>query len=310
MKDNIEVLRVDPKRNSNQFNYIDHENFNLKDSTINESTIGDIIEKDPSKIGLGECEIIRRERHQGNRVLDFLIQQEDEDIRYEVELQLGKADWSHICRSILYWSKERKKTPQYRHFPVLIAEEISQKHLELISYFNSPMIIIKMQGNIINNKDYILDFDILLDGRDSDPVSDECDDDKSSLTVDEEYWKKKGCPLTTDLLKKVFQIVTDINPNFEKNWKKHHIGLREINGSAKNFVSFKTRKEFLTLEIKMERDKKFDEMIEENDLDMFYKPEHKIYRYRIRSLKDFEENRNNIHYFIEAAYNRRMSKEQ
>ena len=99
MKDNIEVLRVDPKRNSNQFNYIDHENFNLKDSTINESTIGDIIEKDPSKIGLGECEIIRRERHQGNRVLDFLIQQEDEDIRYEVELQLGKADWSHICRS-------------------------------------------------------------------------------------------------------------------------------------------------------------------------------------------------------------------
>ena len=27
MKDNIEVLRVDPKRNSNQFNYIDHENF-------------------------------------------------------------------------------------------------------------------------------------------------------------------------------------------------------------------------------------------------------------------------------------------
>ena len=308
MKNNFDVIRLNPKRNLNQLKYIEHENFSLKDSPINECRIADIIENDPSKIGLGECEIIRRERHQGNRVLDFLIQQEDEDIRYEVELQLGKADYSHICRSILYWSREKRKTPQYQHFPVLIAEEISQKHLELISHINAPMIVIKMQGNIINNKDYILDFDILLDGRESYPMSDEYEEDKSSVTVDEEYWKKKGCPATTDLLGKVFQIITDINPNFEKNWKKHHIGLKDNNGSPKNFVSFKTRKEFLTLEIKVERDKKFDEIKEENDLNMIYKAKHKRYILKLKS-KDFEDNKENIRYFIQVAHDRRMSGE-
>ena len=75
MKDNFEVIRIDPKRDLNQLNYIEHENFSLKDSPINECRIADIIEKNPIKIGLGECEIIRREKHQGNRVLDFLMQE-------------------------------------------------------------------------------------------------------------------------------------------------------------------------------------------------------------------------------------------
>ena len=45
--------------------------------------------------------------------------------RYEVEIQLGTTDESHIIRTIEYWDIERRRYPQYDHVAVIVAEEIT-----------------------------------------------------------------------------------------------------------------------------------------------------------------------------------------
>jgi hypothetical protein len=66
-------------------------------------------------LGLGDLELRQKERihpHAGR--LDLLLQ-DSEDRRYEVELQLGSTDETHIIRTIEYRDNERKRYPRYDH---------------------------------------------------------------------------------------------------------------------------------------------------------------------------------------------------
>jgi len=49
------------------------------------------------------------------------------DARYEIEIQLGATDPSHIIRTIEYWDTEKERYPQYDHCAVIVAEEITGK---------------------------------------------------------------------------------------------------------------------------------------------------------------------------------------
>ena len=60
----------------------------------------------------------------------------DGNHRYEVEVQLGATDESHIIRTIDYWDIERKRYPQYDHTAVIVAEDITSRFLNVISLFN------------------------------------------------------------------------------------------------------------------------------------------------------------------------------
>ena len=76
----------------------------LKSSpTLTERWLQDEIVKDPLILGLGEVIVRSQERNQpkGGR-LDLLLEDQDSAIRYEVELQLGVVDESHIIRTIEY----------------------------------------------------------------------------------------------------------------------------------------------------------------------------------------------------------------
>ena len=74
-----------------------------------EKWLQDIIENDPSVLGLGELTIIERERKQssGGRI-DFLMLDPETKTMYEVEVMLGSTDESHIIRTIEYWDIEKK----------------------------------------------------------------------------------------------------------------------------------------------------------------------------------------------------------
>ena len=98
---------------------------------------------------MGDLVIRDRERIQPRAGrLDILLQAPDTNRRYEVELQLGATDESHIIRTIEYWDVERKRYPQYEHCAVLIAEDITSRFLNVISLFNGtiPLIAIQMQA--------------------------------------------------------------------------------------------------------------------------------------------------------------------
>ena len=116
---------------------------------LNEKWVQAKIAEDPSIIGLGELNLKDTERPQpsGGR-LDLLLHDPETNRRYEVELELGKSDESHIIRTIEYWDYQRKKFPQYEHCAVLIAEDITSRFLNVISLFNGtiPFIAIQMKA--------------------------------------------------------------------------------------------------------------------------------------------------------------------
>jgi hypothetical protein len=82
---------------------------------LDERWVQEVIAADPTILGLGEVSLRERERRQtsGGR-LDLLLQEAETKSRYEVEIQLGPTDPSHIIRTIEYWDIERKR---YVHFP-------------------------------------------------------------------------------------------------------------------------------------------------------------------------------------------------
>lgn len=81
-----------------------------------EKWVQDLIADDPSILGLGDLVLRDKERTQPRAGrLDLLLQVPDTQRRYEVELQLGATDETHIIRTIEYWDIERKRYPQYEH---------------------------------------------------------------------------------------------------------------------------------------------------------------------------------------------------
>ena len=59
--------------------------------------------------------------------------------RYEVEIQLGPTDESHIIRTIEYWEIERRRYPQYEHVAVIVAEDVTSRFLNVINLLNGSV---------------------------------------------------------------------------------------------------------------------------------------------------------------------------
>src|SRR5436309_8282170 len=116
---------------------------------LNERWVQDRIAEDPSILGLGDLVLRDKERTQPRAGrLDLLLQDPDTKRRYEVELQLGATDETHIIRTIEYWDIERKRYPQYDHCAVLVAEDITSRFLNVVQLFNGtiPLIALQMQA--------------------------------------------------------------------------------------------------------------------------------------------------------------------
>jgi hypothetical protein len=119
------------------------------------------IAEDPAILGLGDLILKDKERNQPRAGrLDLLLQEPESNRRYEVEVQLGFTDESHIIRTIEYWDIERKRYPQYEHCAVIVAEDITSRFLNIINLFNGtiPLVAIQMQGFRLNNDDIGLVF--------------------------------------------------------------------------------------------------------------------------------------------------------
>src|SRR5262245_42205727 len=116
-------------------NYTKHEPISLRNHPdFSEVWLHDRIAEDPAILGLGELEVIQREKVQfaGGR-LDMLLWDADNGTRYEVEVMLGATDPSHIIRAIEYWDIERRRYPAYDHVAVLIAEQVTSRFLNVMS---------------------------------------------------------------------------------------------------------------------------------------------------------------------------------
>lgn len=270
-----------------------------------ENWVQDIIANDPSILGLGELVLRDRERIQPRAGrLDLLLQDPDSYKRFEVELQLGSTDETHIIRSIEYWDIERKRYPQYEHCAVLVAEDITSRFLNVISLFNGsiPIIAIQMQAYQVGEH-ITLVFNKILDEFERGMVDE--DEDAESAPTDRAYWEReKGTPKTLSLVDQLFEMIKEIDPAVELKYNKFYIGLSKL-GRAWNFVTFRPLKQFVTLELKLPQSDEIDTMLDEAELDTFGKNSRcKFYRLRL-SEKDIKMHSELIRELITMAHARR-----
>ena len=254
---------------------------------LNERWLQDIIAEDPSIIGIGDVILKDKERiHQGAGRLDLLLQDADGIERYEVEIQLGATDESHIIRTIEYWDIERKRYPQYNHTAIIIAEDITSRFLNVISLFNGSIPLMAIQVCAIETAEGVgLHFTKVLDVQQLGLVD---EDEEVAEVTNRDYWLKRGTPKTVAMADKLLSYIHEFDPDAELNYNKFYIGLK-INSRSKNYAIFRPKKNFIGLEIKMPQTEENDEMINQAEIaNLDYSKRYGYYRLSIYE-RDLEE---------------------
>jgi hypothetical protein len=196
--------------------------------------------------------------------LDLLLQDPDNNRRYEVEIQLGKTDETHIIRTIEYWDIERKRYPQYEHCAVIIAEDITSRFLNVMSLFNGFIPLIAIQMNAYRFGDEIgLVFTKVLDEM---PLGLVEEDEEVFEVTDRDYWLRRGSEATVKLADEILALINKIHPGFAHKYNKFYIGLVK-NGQTSNFAVCRPRRRSMRLDVKLPKADSFDALIEEAGLE-------------------------------------------
>jgi hypothetical protein len=229
---------------------------------FNEKWLQDQIANDPSILNLGEIFLKDLERRQpsGGR-LDMLFEDTEGSTRYEVELQLGATDETHIIRTIEYWDVERKRYPNYEHVAVIVAEDITTRFFNVISLFNSQIPVIAIQisalevaGNITLHATTVLD---LMQRPDDDEVETE--------QADRKYWETRTSTSSMKTVDSLVSIAKQFDPKIELTYKVAYCGLAR-NGLSDNYLIFKPRKNHVGFQIRLPRSDDMTLRIEESNM--------------------------------------------
>jgi hypothetical protein len=207
----------------------------IRDCGFDEFWLQDQIVANPACLGLGELEVITRERQQssGGR-LDILMKDPEDDSMYEVEVMLGETDETHIIRTIEYWDNEKRKWPQRQHFAVLVAETITRRFFNVIQVFSHAIPMIAIQSNIVEaNGQRMLTFSKILDTYEEPEEG----SGSSNEVHDEAYWREKAA-WTMDTAKALLDIVQPVYLDVSLNCVKNYIAI-VVNGN--NYLWFHKR---------------------------------------------------------------------
>lgn len=261
-------------------NYEKLTHLNLKThAALDEKWVQDRIAEDPSILGLGDVILKDRERNQPRAGrLDLLLQEAEGNRRYEVEIQLGKTDESHIIRTIEYWDIERKRYPQYDHTAVIVAEEITSRFLNVIALFNGniPLIAVQMRAVQLGNSVSLV-FTTVLDQVQLGLVD---EDEEVHEVTDRSYWESRGSKSTVAMSDELLGVVKQLDPTLELKFNKFYIGLAR-QGQADNFVIFRPQKSYIRVEPRLRKQDEIEQKIEAAGLDVL-DYDNRWGRYRIR----------------------------
>jgi hypothetical protein len=221
----------------------------LASANVTEKMVQEKIADDPSILGLGKLELRDKERIQAHAGrLDLLLQDPETLKRYEVEIQLGATDETHIIRTIEYWDIERKRYPQYEHAAVIVAEDITSRFLNVIQLFNGtiPLVALKMTAFKVSEA-IALTFVKVVDEMSLGLVD---EDEPIAEPTTRESWEIKASKKTLLETDELLKLVKEVQPKADLNYNKHYIGL-EIDGASRNFVTFRPKKAHVIMEFKL-----------------------------------------------------------
>jgi hypothetical protein len=233
-----------------------------------ERMVQDLIAGDPSVLGLGRLELQSREKVQptGGRI-DIVLRDESGDTWYEVEIQLGKTDESHIVRTIEYWQCEKHRHPERDHIAVIVAEEITGRFFNVISLFNQniPIVALMMTAVRLEDKFGLMFTKVLR----PEPKEEEEEDAEPEAT--EEYWRGQTTP---PLLRVVYDLAnygrSTLDPTLELKLYKSRIGTW-IQGRRSNFATFRPQKRALRLRFHTGQEDPIDKSLNDSGIDWEYR---------------------------------------
>lgn len=248
-----------------------------------EKWVQERIAEDPSILGLGDLVLKDKERiHPNAGRLDILCQDAESNRRYEIEIQLGKSDESHIIRTIEYWDIERKRYPQYDHVAVIVAEDITSRFLNVVGLFNGfiPIVAIQMQAFRFGDNISLVFTTVLNEMR----LGLVEDDEAVADVTDRSYWEKRASKQTLAVTDSLFNIVSAFAPDLSLKYNKFYIGLAK-DGQPNNFAIFRPKKDWVWFEPKLDKDEATQAKLEEAGLDVV-EYDSRGGRYRIRIGKN------------------------
>jgi hypothetical protein len=194
---------------------------------FSETWLQDQICDTPSILGLGELELVTREKIQWkNGRLDILLKDEDEGTMYEVEVMLGETDEKHIIHTIEYWDNEKRKYPKRQHYPVLVAEKFDRRFFNIIHLFSQAIPLIAIQVKLVEVAgNQSLDFSKIIDIY-QEPEETE---DSTHEEYDEGFWNEKAS-WTLDAAKTLADILKPVFPNAKIHPVKYYIAI-DVDGT-------------------------------------------------------------------------------
>ena len=267
---------------------------------LNEKWLQERIAEDPSILGLGDLVLKDKERIQPRAGrLDLLLQDPESNRRYEVELQLGRTDESHVIRTVEYWDIERKRYPQYDHTAVIVAEDITSRFLNVISLFNGFIPLVAIQLSALKVSDHLsLVFTTVLDEM---PLGTEEEEAEAEEVTDRSYWEKRGTKATLAMTDKLLGLIHAFESGVELKYNKFYIGLAK-GGQTQNFVIFRPQKQALKIELKLPRSDELSEELKRAGVEDFdYHPRVGSYRVRL-TQSDLERERDFLQNLLERAH--------
>jgi hypothetical protein len=234
---------------------------------VSERLIQDLIATNPSILGLGHLELQAREKVQpaGGRI-DLVLRDASDETWYEVEIQLGKTDESHIIRTIEYWESEKRRYPGREHIAVIVAEKITGRFFNVISLLNQniPIIALMLTATKLGEQ-YGLLFTTVLR---HEPADVEGDTEPETTAED---WNRRTSP---SLLKVVYELAnygkSSLDPTLELRFYKSRIGTW-IQGRRSNFATFCPQKRALKMSFHADQEDPLDKCLNDSGIDWEYK---------------------------------------
>jgi hypothetical protein len=160
----------------------------IRECGKDEFWLRDRIYDDPTILGLGNLQAVSKEKSQpqGGR-LDLLLKNPDDDSMYEIEIQLGPTDESHIIRTIEYWDSEKRRWPKRSHMAVLVAETITNRFFNVVSLLSQAVPIIGIQATIVQIGDsQALHFTKMIDSYE------EPEENEAPQQYDDRHWIERS----------------------------------------------------------------------------------------------------------------------
>ncbi len=277
----------------------------ISEKNITEANIRDFLYDHPEilgeAIGVTNLQPIQKERKQSSGGRIDLLFGDDDNNRYEVELQLGSTDESHIIRSIEYWDIEQKRYPKYDHIAILIAENITGRFFNVISLFNGaiPMIALQLTAIPLPENKIAISLINILDLTETD-ISDE---EQEVPVADRDWWVSKSNNSMMKLLDDIYSEMGELCSEFTLNYNKHFIGLKR-DGISKNFITFVPRKGNVQLRIYCDENHEIEENLSNKHIDIERKYR-QYYQIPFANIKSFNDNKEYIFKLIESAKKKR-----